>query len=301
MVAITKDTLFGVHSIVLLDRANGFLPFKDALFEVIGNIQINTSKEQKPLTGGSSSIPFEVEEGASSAEFSMTIRQCNSAIFEAIGGVVTRTSAASGGTISPLVNLSGGNLVAAATKIASVAIIPSTGEANLKTGRYIVRAMSATTVNIYGTTNQDFLRGTDVEFQDDELKLLASDITITTSGTTAVASLGIQLVGGSGTIALTTGTTAMFSVATPHKGIRDYSMNTIGSSSKYVGLVGYTQRKADGGIGEVFLPRVKLSGFPINLTEKEWPEFEVSGIITTDVNPYNTAEVGSHFIRNIIG
>jgi len=300
-VQLTRDTFYGVHSVALLDRANGFLPFKDGIFEIVGGVNIGLSKEKVNLNGGSNAYPWESQDGVSSSEISMTLRQMNSSLLEtAMGAVVNRISASAGGTISTLVNTKG-NLVAAATKIASVAIIPSTGEANLKNGIYLVKAISATTVNIYATTNQDFLRGTDVEFQDDEMKLLASDITITTGGTTAVASLGIQLVGGTGTIALNTGDVAMFKVSTPHQGVREYSIGTVGSINPDIGMLFTTQKKSDGTVSTILLPKVSLAGFPLNFTEKAFFETEVSGTVLVGVNPFNTAEEGVAFITNKIG
>ena len=84
MVALTRDLTYGIHSLCLLDRENGFVPFKDGLFDIVGGATINTSKELVNLMGGSNPAPFDSEEGATSSELSFTVRQFNQAIYKDI-------------------------------------------------------------------------------------------------------------------------------------------------------------------------------------------------------------------------
>ncbi len=290
MVALVKDIQFGVHSVALLNRSAGFLPYTDGIFEIVGNVNFNSGKELVSLLGGSNPYPFAVEEGASSAEISMTVRQMNRALLEnALAAITTAINSSTTGSIGTLYNSYGSSVKVATTGIASVSIL-SGSEANIKSGIYLVKAISSTTVNIYATTNLEFLRGTDVEFQDGDGKLLASNLTITTGGNTDVSSLGIRLTGGSGTIGFTTGDVAIFEIAKPHSGIKDYSIGAVGQTNPYVGMMITSAAQADGTITSLLLPKVKLGGMPLNFTEKAFGEFEITGTAVRATNPFNSAE-----------
>ncbi len=290
MVALTKDIFYGIHTIAILDRDNGFLPYSDGVLEVVGNLNVNISKELVNLSGGSNPYFFASEDGASSAELQMTVRQLNqSAMRAGLAAVVTTVSSSATGTISSLVNTKGTSVVSATTGIASISLLAGS-TAEIKSGYWVVKAESSTTVNIYATTNLDFLRGTDVEVQDSTLKLLAANQTITTGGNTDISTLGIRLTGGSGTIGMTSGDVAIFRIDAPHGGIRQYSIGAVGQTNPYVGIMAYGQTQADGTKTQIFMPRVKLGGLPVNFTEKAFGEFEITGVVTRAVNPFNTAE-----------
>ena len=291
MVAVSKDILFGVHSVAVLDRSNGYLPYTDGLFEIVGNVNANFSYEQVNLMGGSNPFPFATESGAASSEITLTVRQMNQGLLEAASSALTNviTASTTSGTIGTAVNTKGTSCISATTGVASVTGL-SGSEANLKNGLYMIKVMSATTVNIYAATNIDNLVGTDVEFQDTNFKLLASNLTITASTATNVASLGIKLTGGSGTIGMTTNDVAIFEVAPAHQGIKEYSVGLSGNTPPYVGLYFVTGKQADGTVGTFFFPKVKLNGVPVNIEEKQFANFEISGTAIRTTDPFNTAQ-----------
>lgn len=280
-----KDIVFGVHSVAILDRSNGYRPYTDGVLEVVGKVNMNFSVENINLMGGSNPFPFAVESGAASAEIAMTVRQMNRGMMTAMANAVTTAISTATGTVGAAKNTKGTSIVAA-TGITTPSVLTGS-EADLKTGVYIIRAMSATTVNVYGTTNIDFVsNGTDVDFQDSDMKLIASNLTVTTGGDVTVTGFGMKLTGGAGTIAFTTDDCAIFEVVASHTGIKQYSVGTVGSSQPYVGLYFIGQKQADGSNFTVFVPKVKFSGLPLNFTEKAFSEFELTGTAVRTTDPF---------------
>jgi hypothetical protein len=298
----TKDILYGIHSVAILDRSNGYLPYTDGVFEIVGKVGLNFTYENVTLMGGSNPFPFAAEAGAASSEVSMTVRQMNQALAESVAGAITTLVTTSAtGTVGTARNGKGTSCINATTGIASVTSL-SGSEADLKTGVYIIKVITATTVNIYGTTNADFnSNGTDVDFQDTSMKLLAANLTITAAGVSNATGFGFKLTGGSGTIAMTIGDTAVFEVVPAHTGIKQYSVGVTGQVPPYVGLYFVGQKQADGSNTTVFIPKVKLNGLPINMAEKAFSEFEVSGTAVRTSDPFTANQEIVYRMNNIKG
>lgn len=244
--------------------------------KVLGEISVGLTGELVELRGGASSFPWGIENGPINTELSCKVKQYEAWMIEVfLGKAPTENSAETSGNVSTLTNRKGTSVVAT-DGIASVAVIPSTGAANLKAGKYIVKVMSATTVNIYAASDIDFNRGTDAEFQDDDLKVLAANVTITQSSNTDVASLGIRLAGDSGTIAMVVGDTASFEV----RPINSKSMVvTVGAPNDVFpefGALLYAQQRSNQEITEFDVFRCKAIGMPFTLSEKTWSETDLS-------------------------
>ncbi len=290
MVQPIRDSVFGIHSVCVLNIADGYKPYKDGLLEVLGDTSGNFAFENVPLNGGSNPFPFAVESGAANSEISLVVRQANRAMFEAFAAAgINDVAASSTGTVGDLNNTLGSTAKSATIGIASVSVLTASA-ANLKTGLYVIEVMTSTTVNIYATTNIDNLVGTDIEFQDGYNKILASNVSITTGGDTDIASLGIKLTGGSGTIGMTVGDKAIFNVAAAHDGVEQYSVGLIGQTPPYVGLLFVSAKQADGTVVKQFYPKVKLNGMPFNMKEKNFAEFEIAGQAVRTTDPTNTAQ-----------
>ncbi len=292
MVAIDKDIIYGIHSVCILNRDAGFLPVEGGYMEILGNANFNQAIESMNLTGGSSLDPYAVENGIRTTEFSMTVRQFNKGQFEKFAAALSSSTAASTtGTVGSILNTKGTSVFDATTGVASVAAT-SSDEGDLKEGTYFIKAMSATTINLYMTTDIDFLEGTDVQFQDQALKLLASDLTVPgTGGTVAAPDFGLTFTGGSGTVAMTTDDVAVFEVSREHGGINKYTIGNVGQLPEYVGLEFYSQKQADGTKWKIRLPKVKISGLPLNFNEKAFSEAEVTGVAVRAVDPVENTEV----------
>jgi hypothetical protein len=298
----TYTTPFGIHSIMLLDRDNGFKPFKNGYLPIIGGLTLTTSQEDVELKGGSNAGAWAIENGDRADEISFTVRQLSAAmVTEASGAILTELAASATGSItSSLINTKGTSILNGTTGIASVSI-KAGSEADLKAGVYWVEAITTTTVNVYGSTDIDFIsNGADVSFQNDEYELLASDVTVTASTASTLTGLGLEITGGSGTIGMTVGNIASFQVAPAHGGIESYSIGESGVFPSYVALIAYGQKTAEGDIFQVRIPKVKLSGLPINMTEKAFFETEVTGRLV-QAQDWLSTKKSAYFMDTIKG
>lgn len=264
--------IFGVHSFTPYDRAT-FEPFGTA--KVLGSSTFSLSGELVKLNGGSNRYPFAIEDSTITAEIALAMKEFPDFAFELfLGKAPTENSAESGGSTTTLTNRKGTSVVAT-TGIAAVGV-ESGEEANLKFGKYLVKVVSATTVDVFGYSDVDFARGTDLVFEDDNLKVTASALTIVTSTAVTVPNLGVELTGDSGTIALVTGDTASFEI----RPINTKSMDVVIGATTDVfpefGAIMMGQQRGNGEMIEIEVFRAKATGLPMGLEEKAFAEPEVT-------------------------
>ncbi len=264
--------IFGVHSFTPYDRAT-FEPFGTA--KVLGSSTFSLAGELVKLNGGSNRYPFAIEDSTITAEIALAMKEFPDFAFELfLGKAPTANSAEADGSVTTLTNRKGTSVVAN-TGIASVDVL-SSSEADLKFGKYLVKVASATTVDVIGFSDVDFARGTDLVFEDDNLKITAAALTIVQSATVEVPKLGIELTGDSGVIAMVTGDTASFEI----RPINTKSMDvTIGATTDVFpefGAIMMGQQRGNGEMVEIEVFRAKATGLPIGLDEKAFAEPEVT-------------------------
>ena len=267
-----NQSIFGIHSIALYNFET-LQPY--GIFKTVGSLTLSNAQEQIPLHGGASPYPWEVESGVKTAEGSFLIRELPDSAFLPIEGTAATTNAAeASGASTALANI-GGTSVVASTGIATVGV--ETGsEADVKTGMYLVRVATATTVDVYSLTDVDALRGTDLVYQDDALKITASALTITTSTAVSIPNTGLELTGGSGTIGMTVGDTAWFDARSINTGSTDVTVGATGVISPTVGILCAAQKKGNNEIFLLDIMKATTGGLPFNFTEKAWMESEIT-------------------------
>lgn len=266
-------SIFGIHSLTAYN-IDTRLPLGTA--KVLGGVEISSEGELIPLNGGSSKYPWKVERGLITAEITMTLREYPDFLFETLlGKAVTNNSAESGGSVTTLANANGMSVVDASTGIASVGV-KSGSEADVKFGGYVVKAVTATTVDVYAYSDIDFAQGADTSFENDLLKITATPLTITTGAAVEVPNYGVELTGGSGTIGMTADDTATFTARPINSESRTV---TVGSSTEVFndfGLIIAGQRAGDKEMTLVDCFRVASAGMPINFTENAFSEAQVT-------------------------
>lgn len=264
--------IFGVHSISPYSRSTG--EFYGTL-KVLGGSSLALSGELIELMGGSSKYSWAVEDGRIDAELTVKAREYPNFVFELfLGKAPTNNSAETSGNLSTPANKYGTSVVNATTGITSS--LTSTTPADFKFGKYVIKAASATTVNVYFSSDLDLARGSNGSYESDDLKVTASALTITSGGTTLIPNFGITLNGGSGAIAFTTGDTATFEVRPINTGSTTV---TIGSASDSTfpefGCIIYAQRRGNQEMMELDALRVKGIGLPMGFEENAWSEAEI--------------------------
>lgn len=268
-----RKVIFGVHSITPYDPATG-LPLGD-IAKVVGKLAVNLTGELIQLNGGSQNFPWRIEDGLISTETTLLLREYPEFLYQAfLGTALTKNSAESGGNVTTATNVKG-TLVEATTGIASVTA-ESGEEANLKTGKYAIEAVDATTVNVYALSDIDFANGTDISYADETLKINSSPITVAGSGgTTSIPNTGLEITGGSGTVAFTAGDTLTFEVRAINTGSQEVVIGNANIQLPEIGLLCYAQKAGDNTIYELDVYRAKGAGAPIAFAEKAFSEAEI--------------------------
>lgn len=272
MALSAQQTIFGIHSVAAYNPAT-FEPY--GIAKVLGSFSLNLSSELIELTGGSNVFPWETEVGPISTEGVLTLREFPDWLYNTfLGDAATTGSAETAGAVGTITDLFGGSVVAA-TGITSVGL-KAGSSANVKTGIYMVKAASATTVDVYALTDVDFARGSDLSYVNDTLKITSSALTIATSTAVEIPNTGLELTGGGGTIAMTTGHTAYFDSRAINTGNTRATIGTSNQTFVDVGMVCAAQKKGNDEIFLLDIMRAKAIGVPFNLTEKQFMESEIN-------------------------
>lgn len=268
----TPRTIYGVHSLCMYNRTT-FEPY--GIIKILGSLEIALSGSFNDLNGGSSRYPWDSESGVIDTQLTGTIKEIPDFAFEKfLGASVTTNSAEASGNVGALSNKNGTSVSSGTTGIASIAA-KSGSEADLKDGVYVIKAASATTIDIYCMSDVDFDKGTDKAYETDLLKITASPITVATSTTADVTGFGIQITGGTAP-AMTIGDTAVFSVRKVNSGS---SIITVGSSTASFPEFGAflaSQKKSDGSLFTAQLFKCKAIGLPLGFSEAEWLNADIT-------------------------
>lgn len=285
--------LYGIHSITPISRGNGSLakglPY--GILKVIGSGNLALSSDLEQLFAGSNKFAWAAESKTVNAELSAKVKAYPGFLFELfMGATVTDTGVDAAGSTGTFANAKGTSVFEATTGVASVAVIPSTGAANLKFGRYVLKAVSATTVDIFLSTDIDIKRGTDAVYTDDSLKV-SGPHTITSGANTDVATLGLRLAGGSGTIALVSGDTATFEVLPPSSKSSLIKIGGAGDTFPEFAADLLAQKRSTGEIFEMHVYKLVGNGLPINLEENAYSQPELKAIAQYDSEKDGVLEI----------
>jgi hypothetical protein len=246
------------------------------MLRVLENSSLAVTGEQIALQGGSNRFDWSSETGAITAEMSLNFSEYPNFVFELFAGNAPTLNAAeaSGSVTTPVAGT--GSLINASTGVASVTI-ESGEEDELKFGHYVIKAASATTVDVYFSSQVDIGRGTNGEFLNDAMKVV-STLTVTDSGgTTSITGYGLEITGGSGTVALTSGDTISFSVRPPNSESTDVVVGRLADQNwPEFGAIIMAAQQSDGQMIEIDAYRCKAAGLPIGLARNAYSPAEVT-------------------------
>jgi len=268
MGALYNRINYGIHSIVPFAITDG-MPY--GVMKVLGGGTLSLAAEFEELFGGSSKFAFAVEAKTISTEWTATVKTLDDFQFELfLGATVTTTAASTTGTVGDFVNIANASVFDATTGIATVTA-KSGSTADLKDGIYIIKAVSATTVDIYALTDIEFNKLGAVNtlaYLNEDLKINSTPLTITASTATEIVGLGVEMTGGSGTIGMTVDDTARFSVRSAHNGISTIDIGAAGTLFPEHRQLCLGQQRANGDTFELEIYRVVGSGMPIPFEEQ---------------------------------
>lgn len=264
-------SIFGVHGVTPYSRTTG-LPYGE--LRVMKGSSISLTGEQVDLMGGSSKYPWASEEGSITAEMTLNVGELPNFMFELfLGNAPTDNSAEASGNISTPVDKNGSTIVDAANGIDSVSLL-SGSAANLKFGKYVIEAATASTFDVYFLSGIDLGRGVDGEFQNDTMKITSAPLAFST-GSVSIASFGLTF-NSVGTPAFTVGDTAEFEVRPVNSKSTTVRIGGIVQQSfPEFGALVYSQKRGNEEMIEFDLFRCKGAGMPVPFEMGQFAAFEV--------------------------
>ena len=277
--ALSKPrTIFGVHSVTPYSRTTK-IPYGEA--QVLQGSTFTLEGNLIELKGGSNRFTWQVEDGDIDATLAFTVSEYPNWLFELFGGKApTVGTAEASGNVSAITDFNGISVVAA-TGIASVTAIPSTGAADLKMGKYVVAATGATSFKVYCMSDADFGRGTDGSFIDDSLAIFSQ--TGATTGTTYdITAFGLRITMGASATAFVSGDTATFEVRPVNSFNRSVRIGGIADSFPEFGCVIYAQKSGSGALFEIDAFKMKAIGINLGAERKAFAQSEYSAKASYD-------------------
>lgn len=263
MAESTPRAMFGNHDVTLFDNTT-FLPF--GRFRVLGTLSFENTFDLVDLNGGSNSFPWNTGRGLTSSEISLEIRELHDIMFSKfLGATVTSTAAEAGGNVSVLTDKVGTSITDGSTGL--IIGIISGSEADVKDNYYVIKAVSATTIDVYAYTGTDFFTGTVGSFDGDGLKLNATPLDV--SSTAQLTGYGLEFTL-AGVTALVVDDTAWTESRKINTGSSQIVVGQAGSVIPEIGMHISSERQGGGATARTLIHRAIASGFPMSWNEKDW-------------------------------
>lgn len=284
---------YGLFSVALLDFMT-HEPLK--IFKIAAELTIPFEADMDDLISGGLKMAEESEPKVYKSDMSLMLKQFDRELFaylssaQVVIGSAEPYGYSSAQSTPPTAVYSVGatNTIASATTgIATIAVDPL-HYADLKAGKYIIKAVSATTIYFMPLTDVEFggafTAGTEVNFGTNSLGTDLAGRQIYVTGTTpftfavtngaptSITGFGLIINGGSA-VAMTAGDTATIEVRPVNI---ENDVITLGHSAalipKRFALYAALDTKVNGEVIEIFAPKVMPSGFAVPLKTKAWAE-----------------------------
>lgn len=282
--------IFGIHSTTMYNRSTR-VPYGRAL-KVLGGSSLVFSGELIKLMGGSFNYAWDVQDGRQTAEMTIKSREYPPFLYELfLGKAPTEPGADTDGTVTTLTNVNG-STIAADAGIGSVSV-KAASKTDVKFTKFVIKATGADSVDVYGYSDQDFHRGTDIEFDDDDMSIIAADLTIAISSATEITSTGVEMNGGSTAIAMTSGDTAEFDAIPPSSKSFSVVIGNPTDRCPEFGCYVAAEVRKDGSMYAIDAFRCAAAGFPINMEEKAYSEAELKIELFHDADENGICEIRS--------
>lgn len=263
--------IFGVHSIAPYRPADR-VPY--GLLKVIGGLKLDLSSDQELLYAGSNKFPWAAEGKIIKTGLACKVKAYPGFLFSLfLGADVTDAGVDATGSVAGTANILGTSVSSATTGFASVAVLPAS-KANLKFGKYVVKALSATTFALINYSDIDFGSGVLESYADDTLAVAGSPFTLANGANLDITGFGLRFVGGSA-VAMVTGDTAYFEVKPVSTKSSVINVGASTTTFPNFGAVMYAQKRSNGEMVEIEAYNVVGTGLPIDFAEMKFSEPEL--------------------------
>jgi hypothetical protein len=265
--------VYGVHSISPYSRTTK-LPY--GILKVIGSASLALSSDLEQLYAGSNKFAWAAENKTVSSELTAKVKAYPGFLFSLfLGATVTDAGVDTAGTISTLTNQNGSSMLAA-TGLASVAVLVAS-KANLKFGKYVIKATGAAAFTVYLLSDIDIARGTAGAYTSDSLDV-ATVTGVATGANSDIAGLGLRFTGGASATAFVTGDTATFEVLPPSTKSSSIVVGKSTDTFPAFGALLLSQKRATGEMFEIDAHNCVGGGLPISMEENAFslPELKMT-------------------------
>ncbi len=257
-------SIFGVHSISPYSRTTG-IPYGEA--RVVQGSTFTLEGDTIELRGGSNRNAWAIEDGDIKAELAFSVSEYPNWLFELFGGKApTQGTAEASGNVSTLTDKYGTTVVGATGLLGTITV---TTAANLKFGKYVVKATGAAAISVYALSDVDFGRGAALDFTDDTL-LIATFTGVGTGSTHLITALGVTLTAGASAGAMTTGDTATFEIRPINTFNREVKIGGLSDVYPEFGCVAYAQKSGSGAVFEIEAYKCKAIGLGLGAERKQF-------------------------------
>ena len=264
--------IYGIHQLTPYNLKTGLAY---GSLKVLGSSNFSLAGELESLNGGSSKFPYAVEETTISAELSITAKEYPDFLFELfLGKKPTSNASESAGSVSAITNKNGSSIADATTGIAAVGV-KAGFENDVKFTKFVVKSVSATTIDVYALNSVDFGRGSVASYEDDLLKINSTPITITDGGTIDLPNFGLEFTGGS-SVAMVADDTAIFESRPINSGSMEVVIGGTSDVFPEFGALAIAQKRGNGELVELDIYRLKGVGLPMPMAEKSFSEAEIT-------------------------
>lgn len=279
--------IFGIHSVSLYNTATRE-PY--GIVKVAKGASIQLAGDTIELTGGSFRYPWAIEDGLISTEISMSFAEYPDFLYQVLlGKAVSKNTSDTTGNIGTVTNINGSSIINATNGIGAVSLT-SGDSSDLKFGKYVIKAKTANTFDVYCLSDIDFARGNATEYLDDALRIINDgDVS---AGDHVDANTGLTFEQ-EGIPAFETGDTAYFEVRPINTSNIVVSVGAPTDVFPEFGLVAYAQQRGSGSMFEIDMYRCKAIGMPISMTPQEFSEAEVTIKAFYDANRNGIMQIRS--------
>jgi hypothetical protein len=263
-------SIFGVHGVTPYNRTTG-LPYGE--LRVLKGSSLSLAGELQDLMGGSSKYPWASEEGSITAEMTLNIGELPNFLFTLfLGNAPSDNSAETSGNVSTAANKNGTSVINGTNGMSSVSLL-SGSAANLKFGKYVIKAVSTNTFNVYYLSGIDLGRGTDGTILTDDM-CVGSAVAFTAS-VASIPAFGLQF-NQVGTPSFTTDDTATFDVRPVNTKSTTVRIGGVtGQSFPEFGALIYAQKRGNQEMMELDVFRCKGAGMPIPFEMGAFASYEI--------------------------
>lgn len=273
--------VYGIHSISPYNRTTK-MPY--GILKVIGSANLALTSDLEQLFAGSNKFAWAAENKTVSTELTAKVKAYPGFLFSLfLGATVTDAGSDTAGTVSTLTNQNGSSMVAA-TGLASVAVL-SASKANLKFGKYVIKATSSTAFKIYLLSDIDISRGVDANYVGDDLEV--KEVTgVATTADSEVADLGLKFTGGASATAFVVGDTASFEVLPPSTKSSSIVVGQSTDTFPAFGALLLSQKRSTGEMFEIDAHNCVGGGLPLNMEENAFsqPELKMTCLYDSTLN-----------------